>query len=154
MTPRHVALLMAALAAIALWQWTLIPEPVMQQAVGPRLFPALVVAALALVAVLYGLSAWRGRQVDLSHEDGQSALPGAQGRLLSVLGGGLAFMLLVVPLGFVIPATLCGMGVARGFDAPLGWRSALINFLVAGAFWTLFAQILGVGLGPALPWGI
>ncbi|MEY2771191.1 MAG: hypothetical protein RIQ38_1610 [Pseudomonadota bacterium] len=154
MTPRHVALLMAALAAIAFWQWTLIPEPVMQQAVGPRLFTALVVAALALVAVLYGVSAWRGRQIDLSHEDGQSALPGAQGRLLSVLGGGLAFMLLVVPLGFVIPATLCGMGVARGFDAPLGWRSALINLLVAAAFWTLFAQILGVGLGPALPWGI
>ena len=64
----------------------------------------------------------------------------------------LPFVLLAVPLGFVIPATLCGMGVARAFDEPLGWRSALVCGTIALLFWILFAQVLGVGLGPAVAW--
>jgi hypothetical protein len=55
-------------------------------------------------------------------------------------------------LGFVIPATLCGMGVARAFDEPLGWRSVLVCGSIALIFWILFAKVLGVGLGPAVAW--
>jgi hypothetical protein len=72
--------------------------------------------------------------------------------MLSLLGGGVAFITLVIPLGFVIPGTLCGMGVARAFDAPLGFKSAGICGAIASTFWFVFAQLLGVGLGPALPW--
>ena len=60
--------------------------------------------------------------------------------------------LLVLPLGFVVPAAVCGMGVARAFDAPLGWKSALVCGAVAVIFWSVFALWLGVGLGPALRW--
>jgi hypothetical protein len=102
--------------------------------------------------VLYGISAWRGRQADESQAPDQSPLPGANSRMLSLLGGGVAFIALVIPLGFVIPGTLCGMGVARSFDAPLGLKSALICAAIASTFWFVFAQLLGVGLGPALPW--
>ena len=52
---------------------------------------------------------------------------------------------------FVVGA-LCGMGVARAFDAPLGLKSALICAAIASTFWFVFAQLLGVGLGPAMPW--
>jgi hypothetical protein len=104
------------------------------------------------VALLYGLSAWRGRQVDLSHDEGQAPLPGAASRLLSLLGGGVAFIVLVIPLGFVLPGTLCGMCIARAFDAPFNSKSLLICGLIAGVFWFVFARLLGVGLGPALPW--
>ena len=111
---------------------------------------------LALVAVLASALgnwfAWRGQQADESLQDDQQPLPGANRRLLFLLGGGLAFMALVVPLGFVVPATLCGMGVARAFDAALGLKSALLCGAIATVFWLLFAQVLGVGLGPALPW--
>jgi hypothetical protein len=44
------------------------------------------------------------------------------------------------------------MGVARAFDAPLGLKSAGICGAIASTFWFVFAQLLGVGLGPALPW--
>ena len=152
MTPCRVALLLATLCGVAAWQVTVIPQSLMQMTVGPVLAPGVIVAALSVFAVLYGISAWRGRQTDESQAPDQSALPGANTRMLSLLGGGLAFIVLVIPLGFVIPGTLCGMGVARSFDAPLGFKSAGICAAIASTFWFVFAQLLGVGLGPALPW--
>ena len=152
MTPLRVALVLAALCGVAAWQVGVIPESLMQMTVGPTLVPAVVVGGLSVLTLLYGLSAWRGQQADESLQDDQQPLPGANRRLVFLLGGGLAFMALVVPLGFVVPATLCGMGVARAFDAPLGLKSALLCGAIAALFWLLFAQVLGVGLGPALPW--
>jgi Tripartite tricarboxylate transporter TctB family len=153
MTPWRVALILLGVSAVAAWQVTVIPESLMQMTVGATLVPAVIVGGLGLVSALYGLSAWRGRQVDDSLADGQTPLPGAAARLLYFLAGGALFMALVAPLGFVLPATLCGMCVARAFDARFGLKSLAICGLVAIAFWTLFARILGVGLGPALPFG-
>jgi hypothetical protein len=152
MTPFRVAILLLTLCGVAAWQVSVIPESMMQMTVGPVLAPAVIVAALSAFAVLYGVSAWRGRQTDESQAPDQSPLPGANVRVLSLLGGGVAFITLVIPLGFVIPGTLCGMGVARSFDAPLGLKSALVCAAIASTFWFVFAQLLGVGLGPALPW--
>lgn len=152
MRPLHVAVVLAVLGAVGAWQVTLIPESLMQMTVGPTLVPGVVVAGLLVLTVLYGVSAARGRQVDESHAEDQSPLPGASTRLLSLLGAGLAFIALIGPLGFIIPGTLCGMGVARSFDAPFGLKSLLICTAIATTFWLLFAVVLGVGLGPALPW--
>lgn len=152
MTPLRVALMLAAVCVVAAWQVTVIPESAIQMAVGPVLVPAVATAALALVTAVYGYSAWRGRQVDEARDPAASPLPGASGRFLSLVGGGLAFMLLVVPLGFVIPATLCGMGVARAFDAPPGLKSAAVCSVIAWVFWVVFSVWLGVGLGPAVRW--
>ena len=152
MTPLRVALLLLALCGVAAWQVTVIPVSLMQMTVGPVLAPGVIVGALSVLAVLYGVSAWRGRQADDSLAPDQSPLPGANSRMLSLLGGGALFIALVIPLGFVLPATLCGMGVARAFDAPLGLKSAAICAAIASTFWFVFAQLLGVGLGPALPW--
>lgn len=134
------------LVGLAAWQVALIPESAIRMAVGPSLVPGVVVLLLGLAAVAYALAAWRGRQpVD------EDAEPGSRSRVMSLLGGGAIFIIGVPWLGFVLPATLCGMGVARAFDAPLGWRSAVVCGLVAVVFWLVFAQLLGVGLGPALP---
>ena len=154
MTPLRLALLLLAVCGVAAWQLTVIPQSLMQMTVGPVLAPAAIVAGLTLVALVYGLSAWRGHQVDLSQEAGQEALPGSTTRLLSLLAGGLVFITLVIPLGFVLPAALCGMCIARAFDAPLNAKSALICGLIATVFWVVFARLLGVGLGPALPFWV
>lgn len=152
MTPLRVALALLVVCAVAAWQVTVIPASMMQMTVGASLVPALVVGGLTVLALLYGWSAWRGQQVDESHAPEQSPLPGASTRTLSLLGGGLAFMVLVGPLGFIVPATLCGMGVARAFDAPLSLKSLAVCGGIASVFWGLFALVLGVGLGPGLPW--
>jgi hypothetical protein len=56
-------------------------------------------------------------------------------------------------LGFVLPATACGMCVARSFDAPFNAKSMLICAMISVTLWALFAKLLGVGLGPATPFG-
>jgi hypothetical protein len=155
-TPWVLAMLLAALAVAAAWQVTAIPESMIQMAVGPVLVPGVVVGMLAVLALAYGWSAWRGRQVDDSQIEDHEPLPGGDRRLLFLLGGGVLFMALVQPLGFIVPAALCGMGVARAFDAPVigrsAWRSALICLGIAAFFWFVLAYLLGVGLGPALSW--
>ena len=151
MTVLRVAALLAALCGVAAWQVTQIPDSLMQMTLGPTLVPAVVVALLSLLTLIYGISAWRGDQADESLDPGQSPLPGAPRRLCSLLAGGVAFMVLLQPLGFIIPGTLCGIGVARAFDAPLKFKTLLIAAAIASAFWVLFAKALGVALGPGLP---
>ncbi len=153
MTPLRAALLLLALCAVAAWQVTQIPESAMQMAVGATLVPALITAGLSFCAALYALSAWRGNQVDESHQPEQSPQPGSTTRLLGLLGGGAVFIAGVPFLGFVLPATACGMLIARSFEAPLNLRSLAICGAIALIFWVLFALVLGVGLGPALPAG-
>jgi hypothetical protein len=153
MTPLRLALILMAICGVAAWQVTIIPESAIQMAVGPTLVPAVIVGALTLFSVLYGISAWRGRQVDESLAPEQTPLPGSQRRMLTLLMGGVLFMALVDLIGFVIPATLCGMCIAKAFDAPFGWKSTSICVSISAFFWWLFAILLGVGLGPALPFG-
>ena len=153
MTPLRVSWVLIVICAIAAWQVTIIPESAIQMTVGPMLVPAVIVGLLTLCCVLYGLSAWRGRQVDESLAEGHTPLPGSQRRMATLLAGGLAFMVGVGPLGFWAPATLCGMCIARAFDAPFNAKSVLICGGIAAGFWYLFAQVLGVGLGPATPFG-
>jgi Tripartite tricarboxylate transporter TctB family len=153
MTPVHVGAILAFICAVAFWQLGAIQESAIQMAVGPSAAPRAVVAFFALVTVVYCISAWRGRQVDDSQEPDQSALPGSTVRMASLFAGGLVFMASVTWAGFVVPATLCGMLVARGFDARLGIKSALICLGISVSLWALFAKVLGVGLGPATPFG-
>jgi hypothetical protein len=153
MTPTRVAAILAAIGLVSLWQLTLIPESAIQMTVGAQLVPAVIVGLLLLLTGIYAFGAWRGKQVDEGHSEGQSALPGSTLRLMSLLAAGVAFMLGLPWLGFVLPATACGMFVARSFDAPLNVKSALICGAIALLFWVLFARILGVSLGPASPFG-
>lgn len=149
--PRLVSLLLGVAWCVAAWQAFLIPESAIQMAVGARAAPLAVVAFLGVIVLAYALGAWRGRQPDQLAEGGQEPLPGAAARMLWLLGGGLAFVSLVQTLGFIVPAALCGVGVARAFDAALSWRTGVICLIIAAVFWVVFAAGLGVGLGPALP---
>lgn len=153
MTPVRVGALCALLCAVAFWQLGDIGESAIQMAVGPSGVPRAVVGLFALMSVIYTISAWRGHQVDESHSPEQSALPGAGRRLVSLFAGGLVFIGGVGWLGFVLPATACGMCVAWAFDAPWGAKSAFICGTISLCLWGLFAKALGVGLGPATPFG-
>ncbi|MFM8769638.1 MAG: tripartite tricarboxylate transporter TctB family protein [Rubrivivax sp.] len=149
MTPRRVALLLVLLCGVAAWQVLVIPESAIQMAVGPSLVPAVIVGLLGLTSAIYAISAWRGRQVDESLAEGAQPLTGAAARLAFLVAGGLVFMAGVSLAGFVVPAALCGMCIARAFDAPLDWKSALICSAIALVFWSLFSLVLGVSLGHA-----
>ncbi|NJM42917.1 MAG: tripartite tricarboxylate transporter TctB family protein [Brachymonas sp.] len=154
MTPWRFAWVLLVMAAVAAWQATVIPESAIQMTVGASAVPIAVVSLLLALGLLYAVSAWRGKQADEGLEEGQTPLAGSTKRLLTLLGGGLAFMIGLPWLGFVIPATACGMCVASSFDAPFSLKSLLICGAIALVFWVLFSQILGVGLGPASPFGV
>jgi hypothetical protein len=153
MTPLRLGGLFAFICAVAYWQLGAIGQSGIQMAVGPAAVPTGVVALFALMVALYIVSAARGQEVDESAEPDQSALPGSGVRLISLFGGGVLFIAGVGVLGFVLPATACGMCVARSFDAPFNAKSMLICATISVTLWALFAKLLGVGLGPATPFG-
>lgn len=153
MTPFRLGLCFAVVCVVAFWQLGAIAESTIQMAVGPTAVPKALTALFALAVVLYTFSAWCGRQVDESTEPEQSALPGSGKRLISVFGGGMLFIASVSWLGFVAAATACGLCVARAFDAPLNTKSLLICAAISAVLWAVFAKLLGVGLGPATPFG-
>lgn len=147
MTARWACAALAVLVTLAAWQVWVIPQSGIRMEVGPARVPAVVVGLLGGLVIAYGLQVWR--RDDAAHDPPE---PGAARRVLSLLVGGAVFCAGVPWLGFVLPATLCGMGVARAFEAPVGLRSALVCAAVSMSFWLLFAQLLGVGLGPAFAW--
>jgi hypothetical protein len=153
MTPFRVGLLLLSVCLVAAWQVSLIPESAIQMTVGPMLVPAVIVAGLTLASSLYAISAWRGRQADEAADPEHSALPGSQLRMTMLLSGGVVFMVTISFAGFLVPATVCGMLIARSFEAPVGFKSAGICAAISVVFWTLFSKVLGVGIGPATPFG-
>lgn len=122
----------------------------MYSEVGPVLAPSILVALLSLLGVFYLFSTISSKAPDCVHQEEEQPLPGGSRRVLYLLGGGFAFIFLAKLIGFLIPATLCGLGVSMAFDAKFNVRTILMVLAIAGAFWTLFSAILGVDLGPLI----
>jgi len=120
----------------------------MYSEVGPVLAPSILVALLTMLGVFYLISTIKSKAPDCVHQEEEHPLPGGSRRVVFLLGGGLAFILLAKLIGFLIPATLCGLGVSMAFDAKCNVKTIAMALLIAGAFWTLFSALLGVDLGP------
>jgi hypothetical protein len=148
MNTRLVASFLLVFCGVAVWQVLSIPESTMYSEVGPVLAPSVLVALLSLLGVFYLISAIGSKAPDCVHQKEEQPLPGGSRRVLYLLGGGFAFIFLTKLIGFLIPATLCGLGVSMAFDAKFNIRTILMVLAIAGAFWTLFSAILGVDLGP------
>jgi hypothetical protein len=147
---RLVASFLLVFCGVAIWQVFSIPESTMYSEVGPVLAPSILVALLSLLGVFYLLSSISSKAPDCVHHEDERPLPGGSRRVMYLLGGGLAFILLTKLIGFLIPATLCGLGVSMAFDAKLNFKTILMVLAIAGAFWTLFSALLGVDLGPLI----
>ena len=148
MSTRIVASFLLVFCGVAIWQVLSIPESTMYSEVGPVLAPSILVALLSLLGVFYLLTTISSKAPDCIHHEDERPLPGGSRRVMYLLGGGLAFILLTKLIGFLIPATLCGLGVSMAFDAKFNTKTILMVLAIAGAFWTLFSALLGVDLGP------
>lgn len=151
MNTLRLALCLVAIAALAIWQVAVIPASPMYAVVGATLVPALVVGLYSICAVLYSASVLRNIAVDVASDPDEGALPEAPRRLAAFVLGALAFVLTIKWLGFIVSATVAGVGIARAFDAPIRAKSVVICAAIAVTFWTLFDLMLGVDLGPILP---
>jgi Tripartite tricarboxylate transporter TctB family len=148
MNSKIVSGLLLALCAIGIWQTTIIPESTMYSEVGPILAPSVVIAALTILGIIYLAISIKNKNPDCIEEEDGTPLQGGNLRIFYFLLGGLVFILLIKPLGFVIPATICGAGIAKSFDAPFNLKTFAICFAISMAFWGLFSALLGVDLGP------
>jgi len=137
-----------ALCAVGIWQATIIPESTMYSEVGPILAPSVVIGVLTLLGIIYLLTSLKGQSPDCIDSEDDVPLEGGSQRIFYFLVSGMLFILLVKPIGFLIPATICGIGVAKSFDAPLNIKTISICLVITLAFWGLFSALLGVDLGP------
>jgi hypothetical protein len=150
MSTRLIAGFLLVFCAIAVWQVFSIPESTIQSEVGPILAPSILVALLSILGVFYLFTTISNKAPDCTHQAEDRPLKGGSTRVLCMLGGGFAFIVLAKVIGFLIPAALCGLGVSMAFDAKFNLRTLLMVFSIAAIFWTLFSAILGVDLGPII----
>ena len=150
MSTRLIASFLLVFCAIAVWQVFSIPESTIQSEVGPILVPSILVALLSILGVFYLFTTISNKAPDCTHQAEDRPLKGGSTRVLCMLGGGFAFIVLAKVIGFLIPAALCGLGVSMAFDAKFNLRTLLMVFSIAATFWTLFSAILGVDLGPII----
>lgn len=158
MNPKIVSGVMLVICAVGIWQVSIIPESTIYSEVGPILAPMALITILTLLVLIYTVQSFRRQHHSLLNQSadntpdtsGDSPLPGSRQRIMYFILAGCVFVLCIKPLGFLAPATLCGVGIAKSFDAPLNLKTVLICMLIALSFWGLFNVLLGVDLGPLL----
>ena len=150
MNTRLVASFLLVFCGVSVWQLFKIPESTMYSEVGPVLAPSVLVGLLTLLAVFYVFSAFQNKAPDCINIAESQPLPGSIKRVFYLLSGGVVFIIGAKILGFLIPAALCGLGVAMAFDAKFSLRSLTVVFAIAAVFWGIFSPLLGVDLGPLI----
>ena len=141
-----IGLGLLALAAVALWQTLSIPVSPLYAKVGPRVFPYLAVAGLALCAGFLIAGGLRGGWQP--EEEREIALD--KRALAFVAAGLIANVLLIGPLGFTASSTVLFTLVCHGFGSRRPARDALLGFSVALVAYLGFARLLGVNIGAGL----
>lgn len=138
-----IALGLLLFAALTLWQTLSIPVSPMYAQVGPRVFPYITSAGLALFAVLLFVQAARG-----GWQPAEEKEVGLDWKAVAfVVAGLLANVALIGPLGFSAASTAMFVLVAHGFGSARPLRDALIGLALALAAYFGFARALGVDIG-------
>lgn len=133
-------------AGLTLWQTLSIPVSPMYAQVGPRVFPYITTAGLALFAVLLLVQAARGGWQP--EEEKEVVLDWRA--VVFVTAGLVANVALIGPLGFSAASTAMFVLVAHGFGSRQPLRDAAIGLTLALAAYFGFARALGVNIGAGL----
>ena len=137
-----IALLLAAIAAIIVWQTALMRVPPIQAKVGPHVFPYIIAGGLALLSVGTAISAMRGSFPPREQDN--------YGPMLWIIGGLVGQMLLLGWAGFSIATAVLFACTAKGFGRGPLWQTLPIGFVLAFAIWFVFSRGLQLSL-PAGP---
>lgn len=141
MIDRLVGLICILLGGGAIWHAQTLHVPFAADPVGPRLFPTIIGAVLALGGCILAI---RPGRVELEF--------GAWPRALTVLVASLIYPLLLLPLGFIVATALLCFAAALAFHArPL--PAAVSAIATAVVFFVLLDKVLDLPL-PRGPLGI
>jgi putative tricarboxylic transport membrane protein len=115
---------------------------------GPRLFPVVVMIALAICGGTLAVS-----QLFFTKDSGEpTAEPNDWASMTYVLAGLVLFGVLVEQLGFVIAAGVLFVSVSRGFGSRRLLMDAAVGLVLAGAIYLLFVRVLGLFLPGGSLW--
>jgi putative tricarboxylic transport membrane protein len=137
-----IALVLAAIAAVIIWQTSLMRVPPIQAKVGPTVFPYVIAIGLIVLSIGTAFSAFRG---SFPAREKINYRP-----VLWVVGGLLAQMLLIGWAGFSIGSAVLFAFVAKGFGRGPLWMTLPIGFVLAFVIWFIFSRGLQLSL-PAGP---
>ena len=129
------------IAAVIIWQTSMMRVPPIQAKVGPQVFPYVIAGGLVLLSIGTALSAWRG-QFPAREKDNY-------GPMLWIIGGLVAQMLLLGWAGFSIATAVLFAFTAKAFGRGPLWQTIPIGFVLAFAIWFVFSH----GLQLSLPTG-
>jgi len=136
-----IALVMAVIAAVIIWQTSQMRVLPIQAKVGPTVFPYVIAGGLALLAVGTAVSAFRNGFPARSKDN--------YAPVLWIVGGLVAQLLLLSTAGFSIATALLFAFTAKGFGRGPLWQTIPIGLIFAFIVWLIFSH----GLQLSLPKG-
>lgn len=136
-----IALALAVIGAVIIWQTTQMRVPPIQAKVGPQVFPYVIAGGLILLSIGTAISAWRGSFPEREQDN--------YGPMLWIIGGLVGQMLLIGWAGFSIGTAVLFALTAKGFGRGPLWQTLPIGFVLAFVIWFIFSH----GLQLALPTG-
>lgn len=136
-----IALVMAAIAAVIIWQTSMMRVPPIQAKVGPQVFPYVIAGGLIVLAIGTAFSAMRGSFPPREKDN--------YGPMMWILGGLVAQMLLLGWAGFSLATGVLFAFTAKGFGRGPLWQTIPIGFVLAFVIWFIFSR----GLQLSLPSG-
>jgi len=136
-----IAVVLAVIAAIIIWQTSLMRVPPIQARVGPTVFPYVIAAGLILLSIGTAISAFRG-QFPAREKDNYRPM-------LWIIAGLLGQMFLIGWAGFSIGTAILFAFTAKGFGRGPLWQTIPIGFVLAFVIWFIFSR----GLQLSLPMG-
>lgn len=137
-----IAALLAGLAAVIFWQTRQMPVAAQYARVGPTTAPYVIAGFLALLAVGHVLMAFRH---GLPEREADRPAP-----MLWIVGGLVAQMLLLNPLGFSIATGLLFACAAKGFGRGPLWLTVPLGIGLSVVIYLIFGGLLNLSL-PAGP---
>jgi len=136
-----IAAILAAIAAVIIWQTSQMRVPPIQARIGPTVFPYIIAGGLLLLAMGTVVSALRNSFP--AREDDN------YGPILWIVGGLVAQLLLLSAAGFAVATGVLFACTAKAFGRGPLWQTIPIGIVFAFIVWFAFAK----GLQLSLPSG-
>ncbi len=136
MSDRIFSVVWLAFCAAVAWLAWQIEAPFSYEPIGPRAFPLLLAAAMALACVW--LLAKPGREPDWPRGE-------LRAKVVLLIGAFVGYSLVFEPLGFPLSTALVTVVIGRIFGG--GWAgSAVAGAALGGGLWVFFDKLLDVTL--------
>lgn len=136
-----IALVLAVIAAVIIWQTSQMRVPPIQARVGPTVFPYVIAGGMILLSIGTAFAAFRGTFPARERDN--------YGPMLWIVGGLVAQLLLLGWAGFSIATGILFAFTAKGFGRGPLWQTIPIGVVFAFVVWFIFSR----GLQLSLPTG-